>query len=275
MGQALSDRAAHEAVCLRRTRLPDVFSVEVRSRRAYPRHTHDEFGIGVILDGAQDSASGRGPVRAGAGQIITVNPNEVHDGIPLDAAARHWRMLYFKPQVLASTFAGLDLPEGSELAHPVLDHPAARHAFLSLHHAITEHDGSDLAIEGLLLETLSHLTESDAARIAAAPAAIAPAQRLIDADPASSHSLEALARHASLSRFHFLRSFRAATGLPPHAYQLQRRLQLARRLILEGTPIAETALAAGFSDQAHLSRHFLRVYGYTCGNIAKARGVQP
>jgi hypothetical protein len=67
-------------VRVRRTRLPGVISVEARSRRVFSRHAHDEFGIGVVIDGAQDSASGRGLVRAEAGQVITVNPGEVHDG---------------------------------------------------------------------------------------------------------------------------------------------------------------------------------------------------
>lgn len=91
---------------IRRTNLPGVLSVEISSRRTYGRHTHDEYGIGVILDGAQDSASGRGQVRATKGQVITVNPNEVHDGIPLSGAPRHWRMLYFRPEIMASAFEG-------------------------------------------------------------------------------------------------------------------------------------------------------------------------
>lgn len=93
---------------------------------------------------------------------------------------------------------------------------------------------------------------------------------MLDDDPAGETGLGELAGLCGLSRFHFLRMFKAATGLPPHAYQLQRRLHFARRLIRTGTPIAEAAVDAGFADQAHLSRHFLRAYGYTCGSMARA-----
>jgi hypothetical protein len=48
--------------------------VESDSRHVFPRHTHEEFGIGVIRRGAQRSLSGRGTVEAGAGDVITVNP---------------------------------------------------------------------------------------------------------------------------------------------------------------------------------------------------------
>ncbi len=60
---------------------------------ASPRHTHEEFGIGLMEVGGQLSASGRGQATAGAGDIIAVNPGEVHDGAPLRGEARRWRML--------------------------------------------------------------------------------------------------------------------------------------------------------------------------------------
>jgi quercetin dioxygenase-like cupin family protein len=61
----------------------DVQAVEARSRHAFPRHTHDSYGIGLIVRGAQRSWSGRGTVEAGRGNIITCNPGEVHDGVPI------------------------------------------------------------------------------------------------------------------------------------------------------------------------------------------------
>jgi AraC-like DNA-binding protein len=39
----------------------------------------------------------------------------------------------------------------------------------------------------------------------------------------------------------------------------------ARALIAAGEPLAEAAAAAGFADQPHLTRHFVRAYGYTPG----------
>ncbi|SQI36332.1 AraC-like ligand binding domain [Serratia plymuthica] len=49
---------------------------------SFGRHTHDQFGIGLMDRGAQKSLSGRGRVESSAGDIITVNPGEVHDGSP-------------------------------------------------------------------------------------------------------------------------------------------------------------------------------------------------
>jgi AraC-like DNA-binding protein len=81
-------------------------------------------------------------------------------------------------------------------------------------------------------------------------------------------SVAEAARVAGLSRGHFLRAFRASVGVSPHEYLVQCRLRHARRLIaLDGSrrSLAEIAMEAGFSDQAHLTRHFRRAFGQTPG----------
>ncbi len=64
-----------------------------------------------------------------------------------------------------------------------------------------------------------------------------------------------------MSPFALVRAFRAETGLPPHAYVNHLRVRLARRLLDGGVAPADVAAAAGFADQAHLTRHFKRVVG--------------
>lgn len=75
-------------------------------------------------------------------------------------------------------------------------------------------------------------------------------------------SLEAMAAEVELSPLYLVRAFRAAVGQSPHRYVVSRRVEHARRL-LSGTaiPIAEIALAAGFSSQSHLSNWFRRIVG--------------
>ena len=83
-------------------------------------------------------------------------------------------------------------------------------------------------------------------------------------------SLENIAGAVGLSRFHFLRLFKETTGLPPHAYLIQRRVELARQSIEKGSPLADAAIEAGFADQSHLTRRFKAVYGVTPGEYRKA-----
>ena len=88
----------------------------------FPRHCHDQFGVGVIASGGQRSWSGIGTVRALAGDVIMVNPGEIHDGAPLDGSAREWRIIYLDPAVVAreaeEEFAG-----PAEIVRPVARDP--------------------------------------------------------------------------------------------------------------------------------------------------------
>ncbi|MNW13279.1 Virulence regulon transcriptional activator VirF [compost metagenome] len=58
--------------------------------------------------------------------------------------------------------------------------------------------------------------------------------------------------------------------MTPHAYQIQRRLLLARQLIRRGMTLADAAAASGFADQSHMTRLFVRTYGVSPRRYALA-----
>ena len=92
----------------------------------------------------------------------------------------------------------------------------------------------------------------------------------IDDDPAGAHPLQELAQISRASRFQTLRSFTELTGLTPHAYVVQRRIELAKALIRSGVGLAEAGCEAGFADQSHFHRAFVRRFGMTPGVYAAA-----
>ncbi|HEX9447128.1 MAG TPA: AraC family transcriptional regulator [Dongiaceae bacterium] len=259
-----------------RCNMAGVDVVAASTRHAFPRHTHETFGIGVVDQGAQKSLSGRGLVEASAGDVITVNPGEVHDGMPLGDAGRSWRMLYFDPAVIAA--AVNDLSQGKarlvEFPHPVITHAGLATQFRRLFALVTEERDvlaalqRDEAMLILLAEVIREQRHSDSET--AVPAAIAKVRSRIDDDPLAPLTLTDLAQEAGLSRFQMLRGFARATGLTPHAYLMQCRIHLARRLIAGGTSLAEAAAASGFADQSHMTRIFVRKYGVTPGAYAAA-----
>jgi AraC family transcriptional regulator len=83
--------------------------------------------------------------------------------------------------------------------------------------------------------------------------------------------LRALAALAGISIRHFERAFRQSTGVPPHAYVMERRLQRARDLLINQPemPIEEITLRVGFSSSSHFSSAFRRRIGFTPTNFRK------
>jgi AraC-like DNA-binding protein len=244
-----------------------VAAVESATRHIFPRHTHEQFGIGVIHCGAQKSYSGRGMVEAGAGDTITVNPGEVHDGAPIGDAGRSWRMLYFDPSVIAA--ATRDISEGKtrtyEFCRPVIKDAAVADRFQKLFSVVTRGSRRDTTLQGeeLFLMLLPDVMreQNDSRRDPSIPKGIFNARDVIDDDPAVPIALSDLARASGMSRFQVVRGFVRATGLTPHAYVVQRRIDIARRLIARGTALAEAAAVSGFADQSHMTRIFVRKYG--------------
>lgn len=268
---------------MQRSSIAGVQAIAARSRHAFARHTHDQFGIGVMRQGAQVSHSGRGQVQAGPGYVITVNAGEVHDGAPIGDGMRAWQMLYLDPDVVAA--AAEDIWAGNlggggrspdyEFDQPARKQPGLARDVLALYAHATA-SAAPLARDALLLRVLAQAGGPQGARPAperhGVPGSIRHARGLIDDDPAAALSLADLACASGLSRYQVLRAFARATGLTPHAYQMQRRLQLARQLIRQGMTLADAAAQGGFADQSHMTRLFVRTYGVSPGHYALAAG---
>ena len=79
---------------------------------------------------------------------------------------------------------------------------------------------------------------------------------LLASDLHKDFSLESLAETLNDNPYTLIRSFKAATGLTPHAYRMNCRIERAKTLLKQGRDIGETALECGFFDQSHFHRHF-------------------
>ena len=256
-----------------------VIATRLESGQHFTRHWHDTYGIGLVERGAQRSASGRGPVRAYAGDVITTNPGEVHDGRPLGGATRRWRMLYLAPALLASISAR----SGGEvaIARPVIHGDAALAAALRrLFRALDawsagrlEQAACDEALVRLCGELLDR--HASAAPTPRARAELGPVrERLLD-DLRTAPSLADLAAIAGVSRYQLLRRFAEVHGAPPHAWLLYWRAERARAAIRAGAPLAQVAADCGFADQSHMTRVFVRRYGVTPGAWRAPRRGRP
>jgi AraC-like DNA-binding protein len=270
----------HDCIRFHAFPVSGVEAMSARTARSFPRHTHDQFGIGVIDHGGHASWSGRGQVEAGPRQFICVNPGEVHDGHAIGRASRSWRILYLDPSVLLHLRT--DILEGGDpsftFAQPTFPDDGLRPLFeAAFSHALWPPNPGDIAHEVDLIALVARLG-SHATRGAVAdrgpPVRIQRVRERIDDDPSAPLTLAGLAQEAGLSRYQLIRAFARELHMTPHAYLLQRRVALAQRLIRRGHALADVAIAAGFYDQSHLNRCFLKHLGVTPAILSKIAGAQ-
>lgn len=255
----------------------DCFAARFTTHR-YARHWHDGYALGVVVRGAERFAcNGRDWLAAPLRAVIAINPGEVHDGASAAPAGWAYRMVYPSAAVLARVAGSLTgRAVAPTLQRSAIDDPELARRFVTCHRLL-ERAPDRMAREEALCEWLADLltrhADLSAGRDADPEATDARLRRvrdLIDAAPAADLSLETLAEAAGIGPHHLVRSFARAFGLTPHAWQIQRRLVGARRLIDRGLPLAAVAASTGFCDQSHLADRFRRAYGVTPGVYRRA-----
>ncbi|HZR05392.1 MAG TPA: AraC family transcriptional regulator [Candidatus Udaeobacter sp.] len=231
----------------------------------FPRHSHDQFTVGVIDSGAQRSWSRLGTVYASAGDVIAANPGEIHGGVPIDRTPRRLRMIYLDPWLVYREMEQEGI-NAVEILPPVVRDPILTGTFTRLFTYLTDVNSDHLGTEESLLRCLIRLLRKHrTARpsMHSCTPRIAKAVLCLNASPEKAISLTELAALCGVSRFQLLRAFAREMGITPHAYLIQRRVLLARRLLACGQTSAEAATQAGFADQSHMTRAFVRQMGIT------------
>lgn len=242
------------------------------SNHQFPRHAHDHFCMGFIAFGAQRSWSGVGSVQAEAPDIVTANPGEIHDGIPLDGKTRGWRIIHCEPATLAA-LVNEEFSRPVEFAKPVARDRLLARRFDRLFASLADRLPEALQTEEQMISAVMRLLQRHGVarpRTGGPSPSIAKARRLLDSAPQEPVTLAELAALSGVSRFQLLRGFVRELGITPHAYLLQLRVRLARRLLMKNCSPAEAALLAGFADQSHLTRAFVRQLGITPGRYRQA-----
>jgi AraC-like DNA-binding protein len=252
-------------------------------RHSFPRHTHDTFAIGVIERGVQATYCKGSTHIATSSDICLVNPGEVHTGFSPGESGWTYRVFY-PDAALLSRVAGELSPRSPELPYfpsPVIkDRRLASHIFSFL--KALEDSNVSLERESLLLSVVAQMIqrhggtkENKLAGRQDGGRAVKTALEYLDAYFADNVTLSELSDMANMSEFHLLRLFRAAVGLPPHAYLIQKRIDYARSLLSQGLPIVQAGLESGFVDQSHFTRWFKKIVGITPGQYRrKSNSIQ-
>ena len=281
----MSQKSETDGEYIRLWRPPNTTGVELYSARllfhSYGKHFHDQYTLG-INDAGLGSFWCRGANQQAVPRSVNLlGPGEVHTGAAKTDKGWTYRNVYLAPALVEAVARQLDwrpsAPPSFSLSVARDDRVwrAADRLFRALHSP-----QSRLETDTAMLETLRLLFERFANsqpakdRCSDNNHAVERARRYLKERYRDAVSLEELAVAARVSPFYLVRRFRRQVGLPPHAYQLQLRLQSAKAELKSDTSLAEIALKHGFFDQSHFHRHFKRTYGVSPGRYRQGNFVQ-
>lgn len=247
-------------------RAPALPHIETRrachSRACYKPHSHPTFSIGAVdAGGSVFTGSGAAAVRLAPGSLVLVPAGCVHACNPLPDMAWSYQMLHLDAQWLQQHAPALD----GESAR-VLDCRLLYAQFCAMNELLFSSGSAqekDAALLAFLDACASATTDILPSVRKPVPPQLVPVLDTLQAQPLA--TLQQLAQSAGMSRYQLIRAFRAATGMTPHAYQLNASINRARSSLQEGTALAQLAHELGFADQSHFQRVFKAHAGITPG----------
>jgi len=243
----------------------------IGSQHVFPKHVHDDSYTVVLVD--EGSSYCVGPEKYDAvvnkNTMALINPAQVHSGIPVGCE----QISYWSANIMLNVMTASlgDISEKDEAA-PEFRNMTVRDPRLQTHlrlffHLLTEPAGR-LERETALMESLGHLlTRYSSGKSPSAPGhephLVSRAKEYLSEELARKMTLDEVAGAVGLSRYHFLRVFKKSTGIPPHAFRTQRRIDLSQKLLRQGMPFSQVALETGFNDQSHFTKRFKHFTGAT------------
>jgi AraC family transcriptional regulator len=226
--------------------------------------------LGVVIEGVFDYRADNGAGLAAPGAIVFGNAGERFGCRRLSDAGNRRAVIALDPDALAEAANDCGLPDGAFRTAVVA--PSRRSAAL---YAIVRRAAAGALSEDELFELMGCALQLG--RGARPPAARGDAGRVLavarhlDAAFDEPVTLSEMAAMARLSRFHFVRSFRAAVGESPHQYLIAARLRAAAdRLLDTREPVTGIALSVGFNDLSHFNATFRRAFGTSPGAWRRA-----
>jgi len=230
---------------------------------------HDSALLVLVEDGGFSVTTRAGSWLARPGALIALGPGQVHRLRSQSARGASYRMIQWKPATSPAAFS-----------RPVINDPRLAMAVQQTHTLLLHSRASGPALRQLAL-MLARLGETHGAAGQALASVedtglVGRARQFLLERLALPVKLGAVASHCGVSVPHLVRAFRAVTGMPPHAWLTQQRVNGARAMLSRGTALVDVAYACGFNDQSHLTRMFRTSVGVTPGRYRRAvlRGRQ-
>ena len=242
------------------------------SGRHYKPHLHKQFSIGAIDKGevCYDVAGETAVLQPG--NLALINPEIIHFCNPLADGSRSYYVLYLDVNWCLQVQQSLwQLDSFQPVNTLLLENLELYQQYIStMTRLMAEGDilGKEQALVSLVTKVF-HLCCKPGKYVPALCTQVRELKNILSTNLATSISLNHLAKGLRVNPYTLLRQFKKETGITPHAYRLNCRIELAKKLLRQGIEPAEAALECGFFDQSHLHRHFKAVTAATPGEYQR------
>jgi AraC-like DNA-binding protein len=231
---------------------------------SYAPHSHETWSMGAILNGQSEFLCADRLHQVQYGALVMMNPDVVHACNPQQDSPWAYYMMHLDKNWLAEILRDANVREATGWQDSPLDTLIVEHFykdFILMCESLMSTTLMSVEKEQLLktyfVRLFAHLEDS-----IDSPDTQLPTNKLYDvADYLNQHCLEEtpinkISEEFGYSSGYLARLFRRHFNMTPHAYRLNRRVQLAQQALKEGKAIVEVAQIVGFSDQAHFQRVF-------------------
>lgn len=226
----------------------------------YKKHSHHEYAIGVTLKGIQEyNLDGTLKFSHPEG-VMFFNPEQTHDGKAYDKSGLEYVMLYIEPELLLEAS---DMQEMFKFVNPIVYNPHIKRKVLDLTNSILA--GQDeTVVHELFLSLIDSISSKEISMDYHEDALpIKNAKDILHSIEGNSFKLEEVSSLLNLSKFQFIRKFKAQTGITPYQYFLNSKVEQARKSLDKYKDVYQTVVECGFFDLTHLNKHFKSIYGIT------------
>lgn len=246
-----------------------------QSRICYKSHSHPTFSIGAVDCGiSRFNSYFAGEQQIQAGTLVIIPAEIEHSCNPLENQAWSYQMMHLDAHWVAQLFSELveDIeqlcPQHVPLLKPqIIHHTDAYQLFSQLNHLLFDTSVSILLKQQKLIEVLCEilLPHFEFNLLKQSNYFQKYLSRMIALIECSQHilALDELSQAVGISRYATIRLFKNNFGLTPHVYQLNQKVNIARRLLKSGESIVQIAHSLGFTDQSHFHHVFKSYTGVT------------
>jgi len=251
---------------------PQTFFKNTYCNFSFPEHFHDEHLIQIIKEGQNSFFCNGNTYEAAPGDVVLINPGEVHNGQSRTNEKLQYNVFYIDPGVWEEVLGigSVFITKGFLFNKTLVKDELLFGKIDRFFYLLAEDGHDEIRLHEKYLDILLYISHHYSLSRSGYynpdthhTKTINLLKDYIQENLSNKLSLEDLSRAGNVSPFHLLRIFTKQTGLTLHQFILVSRIEKSKDLLKNKMAISDVAFTMGFADQSHFTRSFKKMMGLT------------